>query len=152
MMLNTNSSNYSYCDFSGKYDGDFNDFFECFILGEVPFGDYFDHIADWYEARNDPTTKILLYEQMMDSPNHAIVSLADFLHVNVTPQNVMVSFLDYYLKMLIWNYWTQPFIWITLTMIAVLRSILLCTLISFSEWEKWSVNINTLGNASGWYL
>lgn len=76
---------------SGKYEADFNDFFECFVRGEIPFGDYFDHISDWYDARDDPTTKVLFYEQMMDNPNRSIVALADFLHVTVTPQDVMVG-------------------------------------------------------------
>ena len=28
-------------------DGTFDDFFECFVVGEVDFGDYFDHLASW---------------------------------------------------------------------------------------------------------
>lgn len=76
---------------SGKYEADFGDFFECFFRGEVPFGDYFDHIASWYEARDEPTTKILFYEQMMDNPNRAIVEIADFIGVSVTPEQVLVS-------------------------------------------------------------
>lgn len=74
---------------NGKYDADFENFFECFVRGEVSFGDYFDHIAGWYDARDEPTTKILLYEQMMANPNKAIVEVADFLGISVTQQQVM---------------------------------------------------------------
>ncbi|XP_022657717.1 sulfotransferase 1C4-like isoform X2 [Varroa jacobsoni] len=82
-------SYYYYLKVNGKYEADFGDFFECFFRGEVPFGDYFDHIASWYEARDEPTTKILFYEQMMDNPNRAIVEIADFIGVSVTPEQVL---------------------------------------------------------------
>ncbi|OQR77542.1 sulfotransferase 6B1-like [Tropilaelaps mercedesae] len=81
-------SYYHHLKVNEKYDADFENFFECFVRGEIPFGDYFDHIAGWYEARDESTTKVLLYEQMMDNPNRAIVDLADFLGVAVTPEKV----------------------------------------------------------------
>ncbi|GIY29664.1 hypothetical protein CEXT_556511, partial [Caerostris extrusa] len=34
--------------------GEFNDFFECFIEGDMPYGDYLDHLLDWYPHRKDP--------------------------------------------------------------------------------------------------
>ncbi|XP_003747494.1 sulfotransferase 6B1 [Galendromus occidentalis] len=81
-------SYYHHLKVNGKYDAAFSDFFECFIRGEVPFGDYFDHIAGWYEARNEPTTKVLLYEELMANPVRAIVEIADFIKVSVSPEAV----------------------------------------------------------------
>ena len=37
-------------DFS---DGTFDDFFECFVRGEVDFGDYFDNLMSWYAHKDD---------------------------------------------------------------------------------------------------
>lgn len=73
---------------NGKYEADFDNFFECFIRGEIPFGDYFDHITGWWDERDEATAKVLLYEEMMANPNKAIVDLADFIGVTVTPQQV----------------------------------------------------------------
>ena len=33
-------------------DGTFEDFFDCFIAGEVDFGDYFDHLAQFDDPRH----------------------------------------------------------------------------------------------------
>lgn len=43
-------------------DGTFDDFFECFIRGEVDFGDYFDHLLPWYEYRDEENVLFLTYE------------------------------------------------------------------------------------------
>ncbi len=60
-------------------DGTFNDFFECFITGEVDFGDYFDHLLSWYEHQTDKNILFLTYEVMKQNPQNAILKIADFL-------------------------------------------------------------------------
>jgi len=59
--------------------GTFEQFFECFIRGEVDGGDYFDHLLAWYEHKADPNVLFLTYEQMKANTRQAIIEIADFL-------------------------------------------------------------------------
>jgi hypothetical protein len=60
-------------------DGTFDEFFECFIRGEVDFGDYFDHLASWLPHARDPNVLFLTYEQMLAEPGAAVVTVGEFL-------------------------------------------------------------------------
>ncbi len=60
-------------------DGTFDDFFECFITGEVDFGDYFDNLVPWYEHKDDDNVLFLTYEEMKSNPQKAIFKIASFL-------------------------------------------------------------------------
>ena len=70
--------------FAQHYDfaaGTFEDYFECFLAGEVDFGDYFDNLASWYEHRDDSNVLFLTYESMKADPIRAIVTIAEFLEL-----------------------------------------------------------------------
>lgn len=60
-------------------NGDFNDFFDIFIKGEVEFGDFFDHLLSWYEHINDPNVLFLTYENMKKDTKKAIYQIAEFV-------------------------------------------------------------------------
>jgi hypothetical protein len=60
-------------------DGTFDDFFECFIRGEVDFGDYFDNLLSWLARAGKPNLMILTYEDMIADARAAVVELARFL-------------------------------------------------------------------------
>ncbi|ACB53617.1 probable sulfotransferase [Crocosphaera subtropica ATCC 51142] len=60
-------------------DGTFDDFFECFIRGEVDFGDYFDHLLPWYEYRDEENVLFLTYENMKADLRPIIIKIANFL-------------------------------------------------------------------------
>jgi hypothetical protein len=60
-------------DFEG---GSFSSFFECFIRGEVDFGDYFDHLLSWHEARTRPNVRFFTYEAMRADPRGAVRDIA----------------------------------------------------------------------------
>ena len=60
-------------------DGTFDDFFECFITGEVDFGDYFDNLVPWYQHKDDHNVLFLTYEQMKYNIRKAILEIANFL-------------------------------------------------------------------------
>ncbi len=60
-------------------DGTFDDFFECFITGEVDFGDYFDNLVPWYEHKDEDNVLFLTYEEMKSNPQKAIFQIATFL-------------------------------------------------------------------------
>ena len=60
-------------------DGTWDAFFECFLRGEVDFGDYFDHLLSWWPQRNAPNVLFLTYERMLESPPAAVRTLAQFI-------------------------------------------------------------------------
>jgi len=68
--------------FEKQYDfaaGTFDEFFECFLAGEVDFGDYFDHLIPWYAHRNDENVLFLSYEQMKRDVEKTVSELAQFI-------------------------------------------------------------------------
>ena len=60
-------------------DGTWDAFFECFVRGEVDFGDYFDHLMSWWPKRTAPNVLFLTYERMLDDPAAAVQAIARFL-------------------------------------------------------------------------
>jgi hypothetical protein len=60
-------------------DGTFDDYFECFIRGEVDFGDYFDNLLSWLPRRTEPNVLFATYEGMLADPRAAIERVAEFL-------------------------------------------------------------------------
>jgi hypothetical protein len=59
--------------------GTWDTFFECFLRGEVDFGDYFDHLESWWPQRAEPNVLFLTYERMLDAPGAAVAAIAAFL-------------------------------------------------------------------------
>ncbi|HEY5623540.1 MAG TPA: sulfotransferase domain-containing protein [Gammaproteobacteria bacterium] len=60
-------------------EGTFDDFFECFIVGAVDSGDYFEHLGSWYRRRLDSNVLLLIYEEMKLDPFAAVTALSRFL-------------------------------------------------------------------------
>jgi hypothetical protein len=68
--------------FPQHYDfanGAFEEFFECFMRGEVDFGDYFDHLLSWYALVGTKNVLFLTYEDMKADVRGAIHAVAEFL-------------------------------------------------------------------------
>ena len=59
--------------------GTWDAFFECFLRGEVDFGDYFEHLASWSAKRMAPNLLWLTYEDMLADPASAVRSIGRFL-------------------------------------------------------------------------
>lgn len=57
----------------------FEGYFEDFIRGVVPFGDYFDLVQSWYERRDDPNVLFLTYEDMKADSRDEVLKIAEFL-------------------------------------------------------------------------
>ncbi|XP_002412224.3 amine sulfotransferase [Ixodes scapularis] len=60
-------------------DGTFEEFFELFMLGEVDFGSYFDHLLSWYGHRDEPNVLFMTYEDLKQDTRFWIQKVADFL-------------------------------------------------------------------------
>ena len=71
--------------------GTFDDFFECFIRGEVDFGDYFAHLGPWFEARENENVLFLIYEEMKRDPVRNVEQIASFLSLPEAPNAAFLS-------------------------------------------------------------
>ncbi len=80
-------------------EGTFDDFFECFIDGEVDWGDYFEHLIPWYSCKNDANVLFLTYEDMIANTQEAVIKIANFLGVQYSDKlkktNVLNDILDH---------------------------------------------------------
>ncbi|NEP13724.1 MAG: sulfotransferase domain-containing protein [Symploca sp. SIO2C1] len=79
--------------------GTFDEFFECFIAGEVDWGDYFDHLVPWIEHKHELNVLCLTYEAMKSDPKAAIIAIATFLGAayikKVENRRILESILDH---------------------------------------------------------
>ena len=72
-------------------DGEFEEFFECFIAGEVDFGDYFDNLIPWYKRKDDENVLFITYESMKADSYRSIMTIADFLEVESFKNKKMID-------------------------------------------------------------
>lgn len=60
-------------------DGTFAAFFECFIRGEVDFGDYFDNLLPWHASAGTGNVMFVTYEVLRADPETAVRAIGEFL-------------------------------------------------------------------------
>lgn len=60
-------------------EGRFEDYFECFLAGEVDFGDYFDNLLSWYEHAGDDNVLFMTYEEMSADTPAAVTRIGKFM-------------------------------------------------------------------------
>jgi hypothetical protein len=60
-------------------DGSFDAFFECFLAGEVDFGDYFDNLLPWHALHDSENVLFLTYENLREDPAAGIAAIARFM-------------------------------------------------------------------------
>jgi hypothetical protein len=73
------------CGFVRHYDfadGTFEAFFECFLHGEVDFGDYFEHFLSWQSKAARANVCWLRYEDLRTNPAAVIERVARFLGID----------------------------------------------------------------------
>jgi hypothetical protein len=72
-------------------DGSFDDYFECFIAGEVDFGDYFDHLLSWYAHSDDDNMLMLTYEGISADPRAAVLTIAQFMQADCARDEAVLA-------------------------------------------------------------
>ncbi|KAF8763282.1 sulfotransferase ssu-1-like [Argiope bruennichi] len=63
-------------------DGTFEEFFDLFIKGQVEFGDYFDHLLPWYNARHCANVYFTTFEEMKRDLKKVAKEVATFVDEN----------------------------------------------------------------------
>ncbi|XP_023220896.1 sulfotransferase 1C3-like [Centruroides sculpturatus] len=57
----------------------FQEFLEAFLQGNLPYGDYFDHLLGWYEHKNDSNVQFVTYEDLKKDIKGEILKIAKFM-------------------------------------------------------------------------
>ncbi|OQR82736.1 sulfotransferase [Achlya hypogyna] len=60
-------------------NGQWDDYFELFLAGQVDFGDYFDFFLPWFTRKDEDNVLFLTYEYLADETRDAILRIARFL-------------------------------------------------------------------------
>ncbi|MBF0101011.1 MAG: sulfotransferase domain-containing protein [Desulfobacterales bacterium] len=76
------------------YDGTWDDFFELFISGNTIYGDWFQHVLQWWSASKKANTILFIkYEDMQSQLSDVIAKIVQFLDIPISPElmNVVIS-------------------------------------------------------------
>ncbi|XP_066482996.1 sulfotransferase 1C2-like [Tiliqua scincoides] len=68
--------------------GNWDQFLANFIAGKVTWGSWFDHVRDWWKAKDHHPILYLFYEDMKMDPAHTIQKIAQFLELEL-PEPVL---------------------------------------------------------------
>ncbi|XP_067126405.1 sulfotransferase ssu-1-like [Centruroides vittatus] len=60
-------------------DLSFDTFFDGFIEGSIGYGDYFDHLLEWYQHRNDKNVHFVTYENLKKDIRGEIMKISKFI-------------------------------------------------------------------------
>jgi hypothetical protein len=73
----------------GFYKGTWDDFFECFIRGEIIYGNWFDHTSGWLPyVRQSEESMLIHYEDMQRDVASEILRIGAFFQRTLSPQAV----------------------------------------------------------------
>jgi hypothetical protein len=61
------------------FSGDFHDFFNSWIKGGIPYGDYFERVLSFWSHRFDDSFTFLTYEEMKNNLRDAVLKIGQFL-------------------------------------------------------------------------
>ena len=83
---------YHHCrsDFNiGAFHGTWDQYFELFEQKRLPWGDYFEHNANWYKFNKDrKESLVLIYEDMKKSHRDHVIKIANFLGYDLSDKVV----------------------------------------------------------------
>ena len=63
--------------YNGKCNWD--EFISWFLIGDVQFGDYFDHVLGWWKHREDENVLLLKYKDMKKDLHSIVIQVAKFM-------------------------------------------------------------------------
>ncbi|KAM8962470.1 sulfotransferase 1C1-like [Pelodytes ibericus] len=64
--------------------GSWNDYFSTFLAGDVPWGSWFDHVINWWTAREEHQILYIFYEDMIQNPKQEIQKVMKFLEKDLS--------------------------------------------------------------------
>jgi hypothetical protein len=70
------------------YKGTFPEFFDQFMKGEVMYGSWFKHVAEWLSHKDNPNILFLRYEDMIQDLEGCIKQIARFCKIEIAPERI----------------------------------------------------------------
>ncbi|KAJ8022127.1 Sulfotransferase 1C2 [Holothuria leucospilota] len=67
---------------------DWTEFFEYFLKGLLPYGDWFEHLLPWWEMRNEPNILFMKYEDMIKYPERTVRHVSKFLNKTLSEETL----------------------------------------------------------------
>ena len=68
----------------GAFNGSWDQFYEVFKQNKLPWGDYFEHVADWFRFnRFRDKSLVLVYEEMVKDPKAHVIKIANFINTEL---------------------------------------------------------------------
>ena len=69
----------------GAFNGTWDQYFNLIKEKRLPWGDYFEHNAQWYKFNKDrKESLVLIYEDMKKSPRDVVIKISKFLGYNLS--------------------------------------------------------------------
>lgn len=69
----------------GLQDG-FEEFFERFLRGDLQYGSWFRHVADWRRLAGRPDVRLVAYEELARDPERVLDTIAELCAARLTPR------------------------------------------------------------------
>jgi len=66
----------------GHFHGDFSEFFNRFLSGQVQYGSWFKHVKEWSLKSAEPNVLLIHYEDLVQSLEACIKRIADFCEIS----------------------------------------------------------------------
>ena len=75
----------------GGYNKGWDTFYHMFLNKELAYGDWFDHVLDWWDLRHHPNLLIVTYEELQRDATSVISRIARFCDVTDTSRSYAES-------------------------------------------------------------
>lgn len=73
-----------------SYDGEFTDFYKCFLTGKVSYGPWMEHVLEFWQHRNDENILFVTYEDLHAKREKIICQIAEFLGYSLTDEQSQI--------------------------------------------------------------
>ncbi|MBX2811729.1 MAG: sulfotransferase domain-containing protein [Myxococcales bacterium] len=71
-----------------RFSGDFSEFYQRFLNGEVQYGSWFKHVEGWRRVAHEPNVQLVSYEDLQHNFVDTVANLCRFLGWSVSPDKL----------------------------------------------------------------
>ncbi|XP_069128449.1 sulfotransferase 4A1-like [Argopecten irradians] len=71
-----------------RFTGNFNEFFDRFVNGKVPYGPWWRHVKEFWDIRDSSNILFLKYEDIVEDMGGTVLTIAEFLGKDIHPMEI----------------------------------------------------------------